>query len=165
MIVRTLGAVQAVIVMFLCLGLLAAIAWWGQTEIRCYCTERESYIGDGFQQEMISYDECLTHPACQPKPAIYYWKRNSRFIPYGIFIIASIATTVFYFMMKNWARIMSQAFFVFVSGIYVVRYFKSMPFNWGIPWKLIGVTCALIVYTGFMILFLNRSEVKGLFHK
>ena len=163
MIIRTLAAVQIVAVLFLGVGLLGGVYLIRQSEVRCYCSESGSWKGDGWFDEQMTYEQCLADPVCQPKQASYYWKKYSRVIPYSIFVLALFVTTVFFLMMKNWARILSQAFCVFITGIYVFKYFDSMPFHSGIPWKLIAMSCALIAYAGFMILFLNRSEVKAQF--
>lgn len=132
-------------------------------ESSCRCSKStQSQIYHFQDTEFVSYEQCIAHPACQPKAIAYYLKKFPMLPWVAAGLIVLVTTTVAFLRMRNWARIASQAIYLGLSIILILKYFATHSGGYTLPGLNI-ITGAVLVHTIIFCLVFNNYDVERLF--
>lgn len=77
-------------------------------------------------------------------------------------LILLVTTTIAFLRMRNWARLVSQAFYLGLSAVLIVKCFAAYSSGYTLPGSNI-ITGAVVVYTIIFCLVFNNYDVEVLF--
>lgn len=132
-------------------------------EPACHCNKSDQSQIAYFQDtEIVPYEQCIAHPACQPKNIAYYLKKFPLLPWLAAALILLIITTVAFLRMRNWARLTSQIFYFGLSAGLIAKCYAAHSAGWTLPGSSI-ITGAVIIYTVIFCLVFNNYDVERSF--